>query len=60
MVFSLGKFLIKSKQSRSNTDVRAMHEAGAQQQEIMAQILSQSYDEYVFEIQDFQVHEILF
>lgn len=56
LVVSLGKLLIQTEpRSIEQKNVRAMHGAGANADEILAEIISQSYDKFLFEIQDIQV-----
>ena len=56
LVVSLGKLLIQTEpRSMEQKNVRAMHGAGANADEILAEIISQSYDKFLFEIQDIQV-----
>lgn len=51
IVISLGKLLVQTEpRTKVDTNIRLMHEAGAKQQEIMAEIISQSYDRFFFEI----------
>lgn len=56
LVLSLGKLIVRTEPRLGNeTDIRSMHQAGANQEEIMAKIISYSYDRFTFEILDVQV-----
>lgn len=55
LVLSLGKLIVRTEPRQENdTDIRSMHQAGAKQEEIMAEIISRSYDKFSFEISDVQ------
>ncbi|XP_055538544.1 intermembrane lipid transfer protein Vps13 isoform X2 [Wyeomyia smithii] len=55
LVVSLGKLLVQTEPRPINQkDVHTMHEEGANQEEILNEIIRQSYDKFVLEISDVQ------
>ncbi|XP_065079310.1 intermembrane lipid transfer protein Vps13 isoform X3 [Ochlerotatus camptorhynchus] len=55
LVLSLGKLLVHTEPRPINQkDVHTMHEEGANQEEILREIIRQSYDKFVLEIRDVQ------
>lgn len=55
LVLSLGKLLVQTEPRPINQkDVHTMHEEGANQEEILREIIRQSYDKFVLEIRDVQ------
>lgn len=56
LVLSLGKLKIQTEpRTMSEKSVRTMHEKGAKADEILAELISQSYDKFMLEISDMQV-----
>jgi vacuolar protein sorting-associated protein 13A/C len=56
IVLSLGKLIIQTEpRALADESVRMMHEKGANADEILAELISQSYDKFQLEIQDIQV-----
>ncbi|XP_029725509.1 intermembrane lipid transfer protein Vps13 isoform X2 [Aedes albopictus] len=55
LVVSLGKLMVQTEPRPINQkDVHTMHEEGASQDEILREIIRQSYDKFVLEIRDVQ------
>ncbi|XP_058466266.1 intermembrane lipid transfer protein Vps13 isoform X2 [Malaya genurostris] len=55
LIVSLGKLLVQTEARPLNQkDVHTMHEEGAKQEEILNEIIRQSYDKFVLEIRDVQ------
>jgi len=56
LVVSLGKLVLKTEpRAKGQRSIRAMHEEGANADQILQELISQSYDKFQFEIQDIQV-----
>jgi vacuolar protein sorting-associated protein 13A/C len=54
-VLSLGKLFMQTEpRPLISRDVKAMHESGASQDEILAEMILQSYDKFMLEIQNIQ------